>query len=221
MSEHKNNNSRRDKLEFFGKITAGVSHEINNVFSIINENVGLLSDWSEKVKEGKNIEPEKMARVTDSVRKQIGRGQDIVKQLNKFSHSVDEPTAEVELGEVLENMAYLSHRHLRRKALKLDVDSPKKGIRVSTDPFVLRHVIFDVVNLYLKNSEENSTISIRADKKKSVPFIEFTGGTLPADGDMREEIELLKSLAGELKAEMEINSPEGTFRLKLGESRKA
>jgi hypothetical protein len=31
-------------LQFFGKMTASISHEIKNVLAIINENAGLLED---------------------------------------------------------------------------------------------------------------------------------------------------------------------------------
>jgi len=218
MSRDADTSLKKTELGFFGKITTGATHEINNVFSIIKENIGLLSDWSEKAKGEKGIEPEKLARVSEGVRKQLGRGQDIVKQLNKFAHSVDEPAAEVELGEVLENMAYLSHRYVRRKALKLEINSPKKGVWVKTDPFVLRLAVFSIVGLYLKTSGEGSTVSLGAGEENSVPFIEFSGGELPADKDMEEEIKLLKSLVEELKGEVEINSPGNEIRLKIGGS---
>ena len=32
-------------LQFFGKMTASISHEIKNVMAIINESAGLLDDY--------------------------------------------------------------------------------------------------------------------------------------------------------------------------------
>ena len=38
-------------LQFFGKMSASISHEIKNVLAIINENTGLIED-SDLTKEG-------------------------------------------------------------------------------------------------------------------------------------------------------------------------
>jgi hypothetical protein len=44
-------------LQFYGKITASVSHEIKNVLAIINENAGLLEDFTFMADRGKPIDP--------------------------------------------------------------------------------------------------------------------------------------------------------------------
>ncbi|MCP3901564.1 MAG: sensor histidine kinase, partial [Desulfobacteraceae bacterium] len=37
--------NRDDKAAFFGKITASITHEIQNVLAIIKENAGLMEDF--------------------------------------------------------------------------------------------------------------------------------------------------------------------------------
>jgi len=46
----------KKELEFFGKITACISHELNNVLSIINEYTGLLEDLMLTCGDGKTFE---------------------------------------------------------------------------------------------------------------------------------------------------------------------
>ena len=48
--------SGRESLQFFGKISASVSHEIKNVFAVINEAAGLLEDFTIMVDKGMPIE---------------------------------------------------------------------------------------------------------------------------------------------------------------------
>ena len=42
-------------LQFFGKMTASISHEIKNVLAIINENAGLLEDLALMADRGAEI----------------------------------------------------------------------------------------------------------------------------------------------------------------------
>jgi len=47
-------------LQFFGKMTASISHEIKNVLAIINENAGLLEDLALMADGGAEIEPQRL-----------------------------------------------------------------------------------------------------------------------------------------------------------------
>ena len=50
------------ELSFFGTISASVSHELNNVLSIINEYAGLLDDLVTADKKGIPFENEKIKK---------------------------------------------------------------------------------------------------------------------------------------------------------------
>ena len=44
--DQKPENTSEMGLQFFGRMSASISHEIKNVLAIINENAGLLEDFS-------------------------------------------------------------------------------------------------------------------------------------------------------------------------------
>ena len=57
----------KKELEFFGKITACISHELNNVLSIINEYTGLLEDLTL----GEAVDKNRIQKITKSISEQI------------------------------------------------------------------------------------------------------------------------------------------------------
>lgn len=113
--------SQRESLRFFGKISASVSHEIKNVFAVINEAAGLLEDLTLMADKGMPIEPERLKRVAKSVQGQVQRGDGIVKNFNAFAHSTDEDAREVDLREPLGLIVALSTRMADMKQMGLEM----------------------------------------------------------------------------------------------------
>jgi hypothetical protein len=78
-------------VRFFGTVSASVSHEIKNVFAVINEAAGLLEDFTMMAERGMPIDPERLKRAAQSIQGQVRRGDAIVKNMNAFAHSSDAP----------------------------------------------------------------------------------------------------------------------------------
>ena len=97
-------------LQFFGKMTASVSHEIKNVLAIVNENAGLLGDLALMAERGAAIEPQRLNDMSRTVMKQVRRADAIAKNMNRLAHSVDESTRTIDLNDTLETLVALSHR---------------------------------------------------------------------------------------------------------------
>ncbi len=92
-------------LQFFGKMSASISHEMKNVMAIINENAGLLEDLTVMAEKGMPIDPERLKTQASRIMKQIRRGDDIIKGMNRFAHSVDEPLRQADLNDTLGSCA--------------------------------------------------------------------------------------------------------------------
>ena len=75
----------KEGLQFFGKISASISHEIKNVLAIINENAGLLEDFTLMAEKGRPIDMERFKTVAGKIRGQVGRADGIVKNFNRFN----------------------------------------------------------------------------------------------------------------------------------------
>lgn len=138
--------SGRASVQFFGKISASVSHEIKNVFAVINEAAGLLEDFTIMVDKGMPIEPERLKRVAKSIQGQVRRGDGIVKNINAFAHCTDEDAREVDLPETLGLIVALSTRMADMKQMGLEMGQcePVTAFVSSFDLMRLLHAAIEV-----------------------------------------------------------------------------
>ena len=81
-------------LQFFGRISASISHELKNVLAIVNENAGLLEDLTLMADRGQPIDPARLKIMAATVQKQIGRADEILKKMNR-KYSVEQFTEKV------------------------------------------------------------------------------------------------------------------------------
>ena len=58
-------------LEFSGKVTASISHEIKNRLSVINEQAGLLEDHVGMGQQGRALDLERLGRLAATVQRQV------------------------------------------------------------------------------------------------------------------------------------------------------
>ena len=74
------------EIKFIGKITAGVTHEVNNVLASIREISGLMTDILSVIDDKSFPRKEKFQTSLQKIQNQIERGVKLTSQLNKFSH---------------------------------------------------------------------------------------------------------------------------------------
>lgn len=125
------------EVRFMGRITAGMTHEIRNVLAIMRESAGLMEDIM-ALPESKCLpHRERLSRALGVIQQQVERAVELVGRLNRFAHSMDEAWAEVELGELLEQVTGLLARQARNKKVELRPKTQGERIRIKTDPFAL------------------------------------------------------------------------------------
>jgi len=151
---------REKSLAFFGAITASVSHELNNVISIIDQTAGLLEDLLYGAQQGRPIQNERLERIATRVRKQTQRGVGIIKRLNRFAHSVDDPVGEFELNNLIENLTALNQRFASLKRVNLETHYSDEPINIICSPFLIQQVLFLCIKMALDASQENDTIIV-------------------------------------------------------------
>ncbi len=151
---------RRTDLSFFGRIMANVSHEFNNVITVIGELSGLLQDLAVLAERGRPIQPEKLQKVTENITRHVARGKELISNMNRFSHSVDEPLADFDLRDTVRNMEILTHRLVERRQATLDYRQPEEELRMLADPFAVRHALFTCLEIGMGASSSTPALSI-------------------------------------------------------------
>jgi len=214
MNENIGDTGQMERLRFFGRITASVTHEINNVFSVINENSGLLSDMAAASKKGKGLDQEKVKKLCDTVQRQIDRGQEIVKRLNLFAHATDERVREFDLTETVKNMVMLTNRFAYRKRAELDTVIPDSPISMRGEQFMVQQAVFNGIMTLLSDAGSGDHIEIKLLPNGDGAKISITGPpfTTETAGNDHSVLEwALEELGGDLSEEPEKGSIEFTL----------
>lgn len=203
-------------LQFFGKMSASISHEIKNVMAIINENAGLLEDLTVMAEKGMPIDPERLKTQAGRIMKQIRRGDDIVKGMNRFAHSVDDPLRQADLNDTLGLMATLSGRFASMRGVTLELEPPSSQVPIITNPFFLQNLIWLCLDFAMGSTGTGKTVALRAERVETGPKIRFSKlldlakaetGSFPGE----RETALLQALKAGLVIHKELGEMHLTF----------
>lgn len=166
---------REKEMAFFGAITASLSHQINNVFTIINELNGLLQDCLFAASTGQTLSNQKLHDISIKTTKQIERGTNYVKRLNQFAHSVDHSVDKTDLKELLLRITKLCQRFAALKKVELTTTFDPQPIIVETNTFRIQQAVFLCLQLALDSNQQKKTLTIRCQATGSDAQITIAG----------------------------------------------
>ena len=173
MSEEKR--LREKGLAFFGSITASFSHEINNVMAIIAELAGLMEDLLRVADQGHPPPLERFRGISERIGTQVKRGEGMIKRLNRFAHTMDEPVKTIDTTDLLEDLVALSERARTRRRARLETRFPEEKILLVSDPFLLQQAIFSCMELVLAASRDNQLLRLILEKQDGGARITVAG----------------------------------------------
>jgi signal transduction histidine kinase len=160
VSESNTTRLRVGGFEFFGAITASLSHELNNVLATVNELGGLLGDLVAAAERGRPLDPARLKRALDRIPVQIKRGEGHVRQLNRFAHSVDHDHTGIELKPCIEELVGLCERFARLRKVSLEGCFPEHDVSLEASPFLLMHLIYRSIDFVLAGAPAGSTVRL-------------------------------------------------------------
>ncbi|MGD9973111.1 MAG: histidine kinase dimerization/phospho-acceptor domain-containing protein [Desulfatirhabdiaceae bacterium] len=171
-------------LTFFGCMSASISHELKNALAIINEQAGLLEDLAYLLQKGGPVSPDRLQTLSGSILRQVKRADGIIKNMNRFAHSIDEPIKRVNLNDMLCFTASLSTRLASMKCVTLKTPSIENNLEIQTRPFFLENLIWICfkhifnareqprdLNLSLENRESHAAICFQLEDETPTPII--------------------------------------------------
>jgi phosphoglycerate-specific signal transduction histidine kinase len=161
----------QQEIAFMGRITASLSHEINNVLAIIKESAGLMDDILRLCPENVVPHQDRLIKASASIRKQVDRGVDIVTGLNRFAHSTDEPWAQVDLNELTARIAFLMQRFGRKRRIRLSAVPHPEPLMIQSDPFRLEMLLAAGLDFCLARADEGSGIVLQTQLVDGRPAI--------------------------------------------------
>jgi C4-dicarboxylate-specific signal transduction histidine kinase len=208
----------RGGVQFFGIISASISHDIKNVLAVLNENAGLLEDLVLAAEKGAPFNQERVKSLAGSMRKQIQRADLITKNMNRFAHSVDKPLSNIDLCETLELIVALSGRLADMRGVNLEPVYTTERIYITTNPFFLENLLWRCLDFAMTSVMEEKTVGIIVEEIEKSAQIKFTKleGLIEA-GKNIFPTEQENALIRALEAEIETDPRAGIITLKLPE----
>jgi hypothetical protein len=199
-------------LEFFGKVTASVSHEIKNSLAIMREQAGLMEDLLLMAEKGLPLNPERLKTLSGNIHRQTERADEIVKNLNRFAHCIDEAWAKINLGELTQLVCELARRLASMKGVELALKLPGETPVLQSAPFSLANLLWQCIQFVLsRGSGGKGPIELRVFPEGECWQVTF-GGFKPLSGEEvaqdfpgPAEMALLERLRGSLRVDADRN----------------
>lgn len=190
----------RADLVFFGKISASISHELQNVMAIISEAAGFLGDLTEMAKKGGAIQLDMLQTCSKEIQEEIHRGFDTIQQMNRFAHSVDDEVKQINLTEVITMMIRIAG--FLSIAAKVHFDPPDEAAPlVLTCPWRLQNLIYHALVFAFESVGPDGDIQVSLHPKKNGSArITFSGLGLKAASKfpMDQTIQVAESISAEI-----------------------
>ena len=147
-------------LAFFGRLTASVSHEINNVLAIINELSGLLDDVLKGSGEDCGKQIDRLTKASGGIQKQVQRGKGIIQRLNRFAHSVDEWVSTFDVKVALKDVVDNARRFAYRKGVSLEADLSGDGVSITSSLFFTQLAVFACIESVVDITRSGGTVTV-------------------------------------------------------------
>ncbi len=130
-----------DRMASLGTLAAGVAHEINNPLTALMLSIELAH---EELARGRDARIARTAELLETAGENAVRVQHIVKDLRSLARSEDEPSAQIDLGEVIayaHGIASYQIRHHARVEVRIAPLGPVYGDRARLEQVVLNLLV--------------------------------------------------------------------------------
>jgi len=143
------------KLASVGELAAGIAHEINNPVAIMMEEAGWVADI---LADDDCTTPDNMSemrRALDQIRLQGTRCKEITHKLLSFARKTDSRLKELDLNELVAEMAELSDKRARYVNVRIKTELAPDLPHVAGSPSELQQLILNLVNNAMDAMERN------------------------------------------------------------------
>ena len=153
-------------LQVFNEVSAIVTHEMRNALSIINESAGLLEDLVLMAGDEGAIPSASVVNMTESIKAQVKRANTLMKDVNTYAHSGDQPVKVINVHEALSLMAVLTGRKAAQKKIGVDIKVDVDLVCEMNHQLFLTAAYLCLIGLY-GSAAGGATIHIRATQRES------------------------------------------------------
>lgn len=202
MNQPKDGHRKTADLQHYGRVLAGLSHELNNTLGTVQQSAGLLEDYLGAMQQGRVVDPSRLEKVAQRIRSASERSLGSINFLHWFAHSIDVPKSTVDLASIAERVISVSDYFARKKqvSIELCLDEPPQTLLASA--FDIHQLLFRAVEFTLESAAEATKITIKIASRDEATEVEIrcaeSVGSTPQAGALRSLIEELGATMTEL-----------------------
>lgn len=200
-------------LKFFGAMSASISHELKNRFAIINEQAGLLSDLVVMTQKGHEIAPERLERLAAAVKKQVTLADDLLKHMNRFSHSVDRLMGETDISVALGCIVALSRRAADMRNVSLELRLPAAAVMARSSAFWLMNLIWILLDAAMGPGGSARVLTLSCETAPEGVLVKIAGNF--EEERMQQAVTAASDLVGALQVQVTLHADRELIQLLL------
>jgi len=159
------------EVAFFGRITAGFTHEMKNVLAIIRESAGLLEDLMAVSKSETFPHRERFLQRLSTIQTQVNRGVNLTTRMNRFAHCPDEALSVVDLNELVQQLVLLAERFARLKGVPLHFDPAERAVMIRTSTLKLQLALFLALECCWNGMAAGGALRLRVQRADDEPRV--------------------------------------------------
>ncbi len=164
---------KANELAFFGKIAAGVTHELKNVLAVINESNGLMADLLAMLKEAPFPHRERFQRSVQKIEKQVRRGVEITSRFNRFAHSMDYPCTDIDLNSIVTQTVSLAQRFAALQNVELKGGVRDRPVMLLTNAFRVQMALTRAIEAFIRCMGGSGSILMLVREDIGFPGVDF------------------------------------------------
>jgi len=207
----------QQELAFFGRLGASISHEIKNKLAILKGETGLINDLIIMAGKGSPLDISRILNLMPRVESRIQAIDDIVKRLNRFSHSVDETCKVFDVSDLAALVCDLCQRLAAMKRVKLEVESAPEQVQITSDPFLVEFLLFQLFEEAMIAAGEGGSVKAAVRDAGEACEITFSGSfsTREVREGLKKRISSSEDFLAGLRAALLDRNDPGTVVLRL------
>ena len=211
MDAKTENNLRREHIDSFGRLMAGLAHDMKNHLSIIRESNGLMADIIAMGTLGEDpTMVERLQKSIAAIERRVVISATMMHHLSGLAHRSDTPYSSFLINDLIEEEHIFLERFSRLQQIEIELELGEGLPAVYSEPSLLQYILHRVYSQCLEQLDSGQRLAIitetatkgvmvtfRLFGNSQINFEQFSSATLPI---------AIQKLKGTL--EMGKNSPE-------------
>ena len=148
-------------LDFFSTMTAFNSQEVQDALALIDQQAALIDVMTLSIEQGQPLDTAGLVALAANIQQHVHDADSIVRRLNRFAHSMDQPVLIVHARDILQSMINLTIRLARMKEVTFILATGEE-VQLTTPLLGLQNLLWICLKNLLEETKGGDEVSLGA-----------------------------------------------------------